>query len=54
MDQESVARDRYASPQYLANYLMMEWGDLLFPQGLPDIVKARTGFHWWPKPTTPR
>jgi SAM-dependent methyltransferase len=33
MSEEDNVGDRYASPMYLANYLAMEWGDLLFPKG---------------------
>jgi hypothetical protein len=31
--QEDNVQDRHASPIYLANYLAMEWGDVLFPKG---------------------
>jgi SAM-dependent methyltransferase len=34
--------DRYASPHYLANYLAVEWGDILFPPGHPLTGEAPT------------
>lgn len=37
MSQEDSVKDRYASPAYLANYLAMEWGDILFPENHPLI-----------------
>jgi hypothetical protein len=37
MSQEDSVKDRYASPAYLANYLAMEWGDILFSKDHPLV-----------------
>jgi hypothetical protein len=33
MSEQGKVRERYASPRFLAQYLMMEWGDKLLPKG---------------------